>query len=67
MAFVRANDPELGKFSVLTANTDGTDEKIVDQRTYCVFSEPGCMVAGGQSDRFGHSWSGSGQTLDSTT
>jgi serine/threonine protein kinase len=29
MAFVRRNDPEPGKFSVLTTNTDGTDEKII--------------------------------------
>jgi Tol biopolymer transport system component len=29
MAFVRANDPEAGKFSVLTTNIDGTDEKIL--------------------------------------
>jgi eukaryotic-like serine/threonine-protein kinase len=29
MAFVRANDPELGKFLVLTANSDGTNETIV--------------------------------------
>ncbi len=29
MAFVRENDPELGKFLVLMANTDGTDEKII--------------------------------------
>ena len=29
MAFVRENDPEVGKFLVLTANTDGTDEKII--------------------------------------
>ena len=29
MAFVRANDPEMGQFSVFTANTDGTDEVIV--------------------------------------
>jgi eukaryotic-like serine/threonine-protein kinase len=29
MAFVRANDPELGKFLVLTTNIDGTDEKII--------------------------------------
>jgi eukaryotic-like serine/threonine-protein kinase len=29
MAFVRTNDPEPGKFSLLTTNTDGTDEKIV--------------------------------------
>jgi eukaryotic-like serine/threonine-protein kinase len=29
MAFVRANDPESGKFSVLTTNADGTDEKII--------------------------------------
>src|ERR1700676_4423992 len=29
MAFVRANDPELGKFLVLTANSDGTNETTV--------------------------------------
>jgi serine/threonine protein kinase len=29
MASVRANDPEMGQFLVLTANTDGTDEVIV--------------------------------------
>jgi eukaryotic-like serine/threonine-protein kinase len=29
MAFVRANDPETGKFSVLTTSIDGTDEKII--------------------------------------
>jgi eukaryotic-like serine/threonine-protein kinase len=29
MAFVRANDPEAGKFSVLTTGVDGTDEKIL--------------------------------------
>jgi Tol biopolymer transport system component len=27
MAYVRANDPEVGKFQVLTANPDGTNEK----------------------------------------
>jgi hypothetical protein len=29
LAFVRANNPEMGKFLLLTANTDGTNEKIV--------------------------------------
>jgi hypothetical protein len=29
MAFVRANGPEQGKFLLLTANVDGTDEKVV--------------------------------------
>jgi eukaryotic-like serine/threonine-protein kinase len=29
MAFVRANDPESGKFSVLTTSIDGTDEKLI--------------------------------------
>jgi serine/threonine protein kinase len=29
MAFVRRNDPEPGKFSVLTTNIDGTNEKII--------------------------------------
>jgi eukaryotic-like serine/threonine-protein kinase len=29
MAFVRSNDPESGKFSLLTSNLDGTDEKVI--------------------------------------
>ena len=29
MAFVRPNDPELGKFSLLTASVEGTDEKVI--------------------------------------
>ena len=29
MAYVRMNDPEVGKFQVLTANADGTDEKML--------------------------------------
>ena len=29
MAFVRGNDPEPGKFSLLTSNLDGTDEKVI--------------------------------------
>ena len=34
MAFVRENDPELGKFLMLMANTDGTDEKVITSRAY---------------------------------
>jgi Tol biopolymer transport system component/DNA-binding winged helix-turn-helix (wHTH) protein len=29
MVFMRANDPESGKYQILTANVDGTDEKMV--------------------------------------
>jgi len=29
MAFVRGNDPEPGKFSLLTSNLDGSDEKVI--------------------------------------
>jgi Tol biopolymer transport system component len=29
IAFVRGNNPEIGKFQLLTASTDGSDEKIV--------------------------------------
>jgi len=29
MAYMRANDPEVGKYRILTANPDGTDEKVV--------------------------------------
>ena len=29
IAYVRANDPEVGKFQILVANADGTDEKMI--------------------------------------
>jgi eukaryotic-like serine/threonine-protein kinase len=29
MAYVRANDPEMGKYRLLTANPDGSDEKVL--------------------------------------
>jgi Tol biopolymer transport system component len=29
MAYMRANDPEVGKFRILSANLDGTDEKVL--------------------------------------
>jgi len=29
MAYVRANDPDVGKYRILTANPDGTNEKVV--------------------------------------
>jgi serine/threonine protein kinase/Tol biopolymer transport system component len=29
MAYLRANDPEVGKYRILTANSDGTNEKVV--------------------------------------
>jgi eukaryotic-like serine/threonine-protein kinase len=29
MAFIRANDPEAGKYRLLTANLDGTDQKVL--------------------------------------
>jgi eukaryotic-like serine/threonine-protein kinase len=29
MAFTRSNDPERGKFSLIAANLDGTDEKVI--------------------------------------
>jgi serine/threonine protein kinase len=29
IAYARANDPEIGKFQILTANSDGSDEKII--------------------------------------
>jgi len=29
VAYVRENNPEVGKFQVFTANADGTDEKML--------------------------------------
>jgi Tol biopolymer transport system component len=29
MAYIRANDPDLGKYRLLTANPDGSDEKVL--------------------------------------
>lgn len=39
MAFVRANDPELGKFSLLTASVEGTDEKIITSAPTSFFAK----------------------------
>jgi hypothetical protein len=29
MAYIRANDPETGKYRLLSANLDGSDEKVL--------------------------------------
>jgi len=29
MAYMRGNDPEVGKFRILSANLDGSDEKVL--------------------------------------
>jgi Tol biopolymer transport system component len=38
MAFVLRNDPEPGKFSLLTSNLDGTDEKVITTEPSSFFS-----------------------------
>jgi serine/threonine protein kinase len=52
LAYVRENDPEVGKFQVLMANADGTDEK---------------MLAGGllYASRFAVAWSPNGKQIAS--
>ena len=34
IAFIRANDPELNKYLLITANPDGTDEKVIARGPY---------------------------------
>jgi eukaryotic-like serine/threonine-protein kinase len=47
MAFLRANAPELGKFSLLTASVDGRDEKVLANGTTTFFPT---LVAWSPSD-----------------
>ncbi len=57
IAYVRANDPEVGKFQILVANADGTDEKMVaggpaaSASTYLAWSPDGKRIA--LSGKFG--------------
>jgi serine/threonine protein kinase len=55
IVFTRANDPELGKFQVLTANADGTDAKM--------------LFGGPASEMFGITlaWSPDGKYIASAT
>ena len=52
MAFVRGNNPEPGKFSLLTSNLDGTDEKVITTGPSSYLVEPSRVVARRWSDRF---------------
>ena len=53
IAYVRANDPEIGKYRLLTATVDGNDEKVLQ------------TVEVGSSTDFAHhlSWSPSGKQI----
>ena len=42
IAFIRANDPELNKYLLITANPDGTDEKVIARGPYS--SVPGAVA-----------------------
>jgi eukaryotic-like serine/threonine-protein kinase len=54
IVFVRTNDPDIGKFQVLTANADGTDEKM--------------LYAGSVSEQpFSVAWSPAGTQIASVT
>src|SRR5215472_3104259 len=51
IAFVRANDPDIGKFQLLTVNADGTDAKLVysgsvsEQALSVAWSPAGTQIA----------------------
>ena len=47
MAYMRANDPDAGKYRLLTANLDGSDEKvlqIVDCHSMEASKRPSCLI-----------------------
>jgi len=58
-AFIRTNDPEAGKFQVLTANADGTDAKalyggpIAEVPSVVAWSPDGSQIALAYSYKFG--------------
>ena len=53
IAFIRANNPELRRFQLLTASADGTDERTPVRRTHFGVTALFGLVAGRQADRVG--------------
>ena len=66
MAYLRYNNPVVGKFQLLTANADGTDEKMLTKRGLTHRQCSG-VVARREANRFGYSWFGWFDQRDSAT
>lgn len=63
MAFARSNYPEKGKFSLITSNLDGTDEKVVAAGPSTFFSDLVAWSPDGRQIAVALSGPGQGQTL----
>jgi eukaryotic-like serine/threonine-protein kinase len=63
MAFVRGNDPEPGKFSLLTSNLDGTDEKVITTGPSSYWSSRVAWSPDGRQIALGNIGPGQGNVL----
>jgi Tol biopolymer transport system component len=59
MAYIRANDPDVGKYRLLTANLDGTDETVLTVRDLRGVG-PGSVAWSANGKKILYSWFGFG-------
>ena len=62
MAYIRANDPDVGKYRLLTANLDGTDETVLTVRDL-VGVGPGSVTWSANGKKILCSWFGLGAVV----
>jgi len=54
IAYVRSNEPEVGKYSILTASSEGTDETVLQVRSND-FGPPGSLAWSPRTDEIAYS------------
>jgi serine/threonine protein kinase/Tol biopolymer transport system component len=62
MAFIRANDPEVGKYRILSANLDGSDETVLEITHSTRGGDPS-HLAWGPDGTIAYGYQSSGQAL----
>ncbi|PYX36414.1 MAG: hypothetical protein DMG81_16080, partial [Acidobacteria bacterium] len=62
LAYVRANDPEPGKYQILSANLDGSDEKVL-HATSLVDNFPSFITFSSDGSRIVYSYTSGGDVL----
>jgi Tol biopolymer transport system component len=62
MAYIRANDPDVGKYRILTANLDGTNETVLTVRDLAGVG-PSSVAWSGDGKKILHAWFGFGAVV----
>jgi eukaryotic-like serine/threonine-protein kinase len=63
LAYVRANDPEPGKYELLTANLDGSDERVLETAPLIAGSVPAFLSFSSDGTKIAYSYITGGEIL----